>query len=617
MRFAALFATPALTLAAFCPALGDEAPPQSTTKRNILIFVADGLRYTSVTPETAPTMAKIQKEGVDFTNSHSTYPTLTTVNAATIATGHAPGDTGNFGNAMYVAFPVPCRLGAVATFIEDDCILTDIKAHYPNDYIAQKTLIETARAAGLNTLVVGKKGPAAIEYLSALESEGKSVEDPKGLFIDDSTNRPTNLDGSPSKSTVLKGVIANEVLNATGGSSAPPFSSTPNLVQQAYLRQTVTQVLIPRLKDSGKPFAMLYWSRDPDTTQHGAVDSEGKLVPGINSTSGRAAIYNADNDLKGILDTLKQYDLADNTDVFVIADHGFSTISHAVPTPDGRIGHSTLAPGFVAIDVAKWLGQKIYDPDRADAELDLESGEHPQGGNGLIGPMPDKPQAVVVANGGTGFIYVPEAPTAAATAKTIYAKLVEQPYVGALFVDDALLNADKAAYAGALPMSAVNLIGSSKMPRPSIVIGFRSFVVNGCTEKHEQMCTAEIADTNLHTGQGMHGSFSRADTRNFMAAIGPDFKKGYADKTPVGNVDVAPTMAHLLGLTLEGPGTLKGRVAEEALTGGKEPKVTKTTLASDKAANGFQTLLNLQEVGSTHYLTAAGMPGRTVGLVEK
>ena len=35
------------------------------------------------------------------------FPTLTTVNAASIATGHMPGDTGDFGNAIYAGFPVP------------------------------------------------------------------------------------------------------------------------------------------------------------------------------------------------------------------------------------------------------------------------------------------------------------------------------------------------------------------------------------------------------------------------------------------------------------------------------------------------------------------------------
>lgn len=605
-----LLASTAISLVLALPATAQEAP----AKRNVVIFVADGLRYTSVTPETAPTMAKIQKEGVNFANSHSSYPTITTVNAAVIATGHYPGDTGNFGNSLYLAKPVACRMGATVTFIEDDCILKDVKALYPNDYIAQKTLIETAREAGWNTVVIGKKGPAAIEYLGALESEGKSVEDPKGLFIDDSTNRPENMDGTPSKSTVLKGALATEVMGATGGLTAPPFSATPNLTQQAYLRAAATQVLLPRLKDSGKPFALFYWSRDPDTTQHGAIDSEGKLVPGINSTSGRAAISNADSDLKGLLETLKQYGLDKNTDVFVTADHGFSTISRGLPSADNSRVETPLGPGFVAMDVASWLGKPIYDPDREGAEIDASSGEHPSGGNGLIGD-PDKPEVVVVANGGSTFIYIPDG--SAATAKKIYAKLVEQPYVGALFVDDTILASDKKAFAGALPMGQVNLIGSSKLPRPSIVIGFRNFLVKGCVEKQEQMCQAEVTDNNLHTGQGMHGSFGRGDTRNFMAAIGPSFKKGYVDNAPIGNVDIAPTLAHILGIDLKGPGELKGRVISEALVGGKEPKVVKTTVRSDKAANGFETLLNLQEVDGHRYFTAAGMPGRTVGLVEK
>ena len=75
-------------------------------------------------------------------------------------------------------------------------------------------------------------------------------------------------------------------------------------------------------------------------------------------------------------------------------------------------------------------------------------------------------------------------------------------------------------------------------------------------------------DTPLATGQGNHGSFSRAETRNFMAAIGPDFKAGYADPAPISNADIAPTLAHVMGLDLRAKGTLTGRVISEALTGG-------------------------------------------------
>jgi arylsulfatase A-like enzyme len=115
----------------------------------------------------------------------------------------------------------------------------------------------------------------------------------------------------------------------------------------------------------------------------------------------------------------------------------------------------------------------------------------------------------------------------------------------------------------------------------------------------------------------MHGSGSRADTRNFMAAIGPDFKTKFKNAAPVGNVDIAPTLAHLIGIKLSGPGTLKGRVIAEALKGGKAPKSVRRVVASAKAANGVQTILNEQQVGFTHYFDAVGIPGRTVGLSPK
>jgi hypothetical protein len=112
----------------------------------------------------------------------------------------------------------------------------------------------------------------------------------------------------------------------------------------------------------------------------------------------------------------------------------------------------------------------------------------------------------------------------------------------------------------------------------------------------------------------MHGSFSRADTRNFMAAIGPDFKAHFVDTAPIGNFDIAPTLARILGLTPRAVGHLSGRSAEEALRGGKMPVVSRKTLSATPGAGGVKTILNEQVVGSTRYFDAAGIPGRVVGL---
>jgi hypothetical protein len=117
----------------------------------------------------------------------------------------------------------------------------------------------------------------------------------------------------------------------------------------------------------------------------------------------------------------------------------------------------------------------------------------------------------------------------------------------------------------------------------------------------------------LRQGQGMHGSFGRGDTMNFMAAIGPDFKTGYADALPVSNADVGATAAKLLDLNARPNGKLVGRVITEAMPNGATPKAVSDTIRSEPA-NGLRTVLKLQRVGSQRYFDVAGFPGRTVGL---
>jgi arylsulfatase A-like enzyme len=69
----------------------------------ILVFVVDGLRPDAITPEDTPTLHRLRHEGVNFTAGHAVFPTVTRVNAATIATGAQPATHGIVGNQMYVA----------------------------------------------------------------------------------------------------------------------------------------------------------------------------------------------------------------------------------------------------------------------------------------------------------------------------------------------------------------------------------------------------------------------------------------------------------------------------------------------------------------------------------
>ena len=127
-------------------------------------------------------------------------------------------------------------------------------------------------------------------------------------------------------------------------------------------------------------------------------------------------------------------------------------------------------------------------------------------------------------------------------------------------------------------------------------------------------CAVEIADSGLQQGQGMHGSFSRADTWNFMAMSGPDFKAGFIDSAPASNADLGQTIAHLMAATPASKGKLLGRVLSEAMPGGAMPVVETHVLTSEVGAGGLRTVIDLQQVGDTRYFDAAGFPGRTVGL---
>ena len=184
--------------------------------------------------------------------------------------------------------------------------------------------------------------------------------------------------------------------------------------------------------------------------------------------------------------------------------------------------------------------------------------------------------------------------------------LLEQDYVSGLFVDDAL-----GKFPGTLPMSQINLKGKAVTPTP---VDRRQFPHLCGRMRGADQLPVQIADTVLRQGQGMHGSFGRGDTMNFMAAIGPDFKSGYVDALPVSNADVGATAARILGLTQKPNGNLVGRVMTEAMPNGATPKAVSDSIKSPPSANGLRTVLNFQRVGSQRYFDAAGFPGRTVGL---
>jgi len=585
------------------------APAQNSTPHNIILFVPDGLRGRIVTAETAPAMAAVRDNGVNFKNSHSLFPTFTTANASAMATGHYLGDTGDFSNTIFTNYPVGPADGTVTPFLEVNPVILDADEHFGGDYLNEDTVLKLARAKGFSTAALGKVGPTLIfDHTDKMSGDGLH-----SIVIDDATG---GKNGVPL-SEEMKDALTKAGLplatpsrgdNGKAGDAKTPGTLVPNTAQQAYFADVATKVVLPMFKARNKPFVLVFWSRDPDGSQHNNGDSLNALTPGINGPTSLAGIKNADNNLAQLRKALDELGLAGNTNIIIASDHGFSTISkESKSSPSAKISYDDtpkdfLPMGFVAMDLAKALDLPLFDPNNKNAAV--TGSAHPKAGNGLLGADPAKPDLVVATNGGSDLIYLPKGDKKLAE-RTIKA-LLEQDYVSGLFVDDKL-----GRFGGTLPMSQIGLKGKAVTPTPSIVINFRSYV-QGCDEPTN--CSIEVADTVLRQGQGMHGSFGRGDTLNFMAAIGPDFKSGYADPLPVNNADVGLTIAQLMGLRPSSAGGLTGRVMSEALPNGIIPKAAYGTIVSKPAANGLTTVVKFQRVLSQRYYDVAGFPGRTVGL---
>jgi len=582
------------------------AQVQAPRPHNIVLFISDGLRFRMVDDNTAPTMAAIARQGVSLRNGHALFPTFTMANASGMATGHLLGDTGTFSNTIYAGFEVPGAGNSLTPFLESDVVLGDVDEHFAGNYLDEATILKLARDKGYGTASIGKIGPALV--FDPTERSGEQT-----ILVDDATGTPKGIPLSADVTERLKAaslplVAPTRGANGNPGNVAKPGTLSANVVQQDYFASVTTRVVLPMFKERNKPFVLVFWSRDPDGTQHNEGDSLNVLRPGINGPTSLAAIRNADDDLARIRSALNELGLLDNTDIIVTSDHGFSTISKESHTSstiktkfaDALPGHLPL--GFVALDLARALNLSLIDPD--DGYRTIGEGEHSKNGNGLIGGDRNKPKVVVAANGGSDLIYIPDGDQA--MARRIVDILLAQDYISGIFVDSKL-----GKFPGTLSLDDIALEGSAITPHPAIAISFRSFDTI-CGEPVR--CTVEVADTVLQQGQGMHGSFSRADTWNFMAMQGPDFKAQFVDPAPASNADLGRTIAQLMHLDVPDKGKLTGRVLSEVLPGGVLPEVSGRVITSEPAANGLVTVLDMQQVGQARYFDVAGFPGRTVGL---
>ncbi len=292
MAIVILFVTVVLVSGSGCRHVG---PPVNAARldHSSLVIVLDGLRPDYVTPELMPNLHALGERGVVCKNHHSVFPTVTRVNAASIATGSYPTRHGLMGNSVY--FP---EISADTKFNTGNAAhLQRIEAATGGHLLTVPSLGEVLEKGGRKLLAVSS-GSSGSAYLLNHKIKG-------GGIIHSELVLPSSL--QPRVKEILGPV--------------PPDAS-PNTLRN---RRAVDAYLRIGLDDI-QPNVTLMWLSDPDHTQH---------EQGVGAPLTLEAIRQVDAEIGRIVAALATRGLQDKVNIFVTSDHGFST-------HDSKLGLETL-----------------------------------------------------------------------------------------------------------------------------------------------------------------------------------------------------------------------------------------------------------------------------------
>ena len=469
--------------------------------RSVLIVAFDGLQPSQVNPLLMPTLAAWAVDGVTFANHHAVFPTTTRANVASLVTGRYTGGHGIAANTLvvpefdpYLAIPaLKDQLAQIAQESGSPILvptLADILCQREMEYVA---------------IGVGTSGNAYLQNPTAEQSGGVTIHPDFTL--------PHSL---------------NQVILDRFGPW--PMDMRPNTARMAHAVRIMTEYILPERM----PAVSLIWSSEPDKSQHHA---------GVGSDLSNAALRETDEQFGYLMKWLERTGRASDTDVLVVSDHGYSTITET-------------------INVESQIRAAAFPPD----------------------------EVVVASNGGAVLLYIPDRDRTIANRLAIW--LMEQPWCGTVTVSQAVGDIP-----GTLPAS---LLGNEGPRAPSITMSFR-----WNSTPNTAGYPGFVYSSGGTPGQGIHGSLSKHELRSVLLAVGPSFKRGVKLETPSGNIDLAPTVLRILGIT--SATGMEGRVLEEALVHGPDTEAIKwsTKIHSSQHKIGhsiYRQQIMVSRVGNTTYV---------------
>jgi predicted AlkP superfamily pyrophosphatase or phosphodiesterase len=250
-----------------------------------LLIVLDGLRPDYVRPDIMPNLYEFGQQGVIFQNHHSVYPTVTRVNASSIATGTYPATHGLMGNSVFFPAVDPARFLDTS----DRANLVKINESEKGRLQTTTTLGEILQKAGRKLLVVSS-GSGGSAFLLNYHVAG-------GAILHNEFTLPEPLAAE---------------MNSRLGPNPP--EATPNAAQNRRAVDAFLQIGLPKID----PSVTILWLSDPDATAH---------EHGVGHRTTIDALKRVDEEFKRVLDGLTAAKQLERYDVWVTSDHGFTTSS--------------------------------------------------------------------------------------------------------------------------------------------------------------------------------------------------------------------------------------------------------------------------------------------------
>jgi arylsulfatase A-like enzyme len=526
------------------------------TAAHVVLVVWDGMRPDFVTPQYCPTLYELAKRGTFFARNHAVYVSTTEVNGTALATGMHPEHSGIIANTEYR--PDFSWLSSYATETLD--VVRRGDAATQGRYLEAATVAELLHGAGVPTVVAGAK-PIALLHDRAPAKTSQAEKDSVTLFRGltlpkhaiDSLVRAREIgpfpgtdgvDGGDSAAPTGRGrrsALAASLAstNAAGPLPVPAGAGAGGTNIAMSVDSWTTRALVRGLWKNAVPKFSVLWLSEPDAAQHAS---------GVGSDAALAGIQNSDDQLAVVLKALEEKEALDSTDVVVVSDHGFSTI--------GR------GPDIIeALKRSKFTAARQF--------------QNPESGDILVDNL-----------GGTIFFYVFEHNEQVIRRLVNY--LQGTDFAGVIFSTPAL--------PGTFSLADVHLAASHGAP--DVVMSMR-----WNAEKNEFGAPGMLTSMDGRLGTGTHGSLSAFDLHNTLIGAGPDFKKGFVSTLPSGNIDVAPTLLWLLGVSARAP--MDGRVLSEALADSQldpaMPVEKKLEAESDLGLLAWHQYLKVTHVGNAVY----------------